>query len=94
MSVSTRGRARAYGVAVRGRELLREMRARGLTGAELARRAGVSAATVSQAVNDRRVHPRKLQAIVAVIASLEPVPGIARFAAEAAEADEQEGGRG
>jgi len=73
-------RPRAYGVAVRGAELRREMRMRGLTGAELARSAGVSSATVPQAVNDRRVHPRKLHAIVGALAALAPLPGLAQFA--------------
>lgn len=84
MNTAVRSPVRSYGVAVKGRELLREMRLRGLTGAELARRARVSPATVSQAVNNRRVHPRKLQAIVTALIETEPVPGLARFAAEEA----------
>jgi transcriptional regulator with XRE-family HTH domain len=82
MSAQGSARAKAYGIAVKGLELRRQMLVRGLTGAALARRAGVSAATVSQAVNDRRVHPDKLRAIVAVLATIEPIPGITQFAAE------------
>ncbi len=82
MSVPTRPRGRAYGIAVNGRELRQQMQLRGLSGAELARKAKVSAATVSQAVNDRRVHPRKLHAIVAALGSIEPLPGLAQFAAD------------
>jgi transcriptional regulator with XRE-family HTH domain len=52
------------------------MRQRGLTGAELARRAAVSAATISHAVNGRRIHPAKLRAILDAMHRAEPLPGL------------------
>ncbi len=55
------------------------MQIRGLTGAELARLARVAPATVSQAVNDHRVHPRKLQAIVAALAEVAPIPEVVKL---------------
>lgn len=52
------------------------MRLRGLTGAELARRANRSAATVSQALNGHRIHPATLSAIARVLNDVEPLPGL------------------
>jgi transcriptional regulator with XRE-family HTH domain len=74
--------SRGYGIAADGRALRRARRIRGVTGAELAKCAGVSAATVSQAENGHRVHPRMLKAIAVALASIEPVPGLADIAAE------------
>lgn len=65
-----------FSVVVRVGELRHQMHIRGLTGAELARRAGISAATVSHALNGRRIHPRKLMAMVAALVRVEPMPGI------------------
>ncbi len=79
MSVPARMRARPYGVAVQGDRLRREMQIRGLTGSDLARRARVAASTVSQALNDHRVHPRKLQAIVAALVEVEPIPELVKL---------------
>ena len=79
MSVLARLRARPYGVAVSGKRLRREMHVRGLTGSALAKRAGVAPSTVSQALNDHRVHPSKLQAIVAALAEVEPNPELVKL---------------
>src|SRR5262245_1237690 len=68
---------RGYGIAADGPALRRARQIRGATGAELARRAGVSPATVSQAENGHRVHPRMLKAIAEALVSMEPVPGLA-----------------
>jgi transcriptional regulator with XRE-family HTH domain len=70
-----RSASRPYGVEVDADELLREMRRLGITGAELARRAKVSPATVSHALNGRRIHPAKLRAIRAALNEIKPVPG-------------------
>jgi transcriptional regulator with XRE-family HTH domain len=67
--------SRAYGVEVDAVELRREMRRLGITGAELARRAKVSPATVSHALNGRRIHPAKLRAIRAALNDMKPMPG-------------------
>jgi transcriptional regulator with XRE-family HTH domain len=67
--------SRPYGVEVDADELLREMRRLGITGAELARRAKVSPATVSHALNGRRIHPAKLRAILAALNEMKPMPG-------------------
>jgi transcriptional regulator with XRE-family HTH domain len=64
---------------VNGEELRREMRRLGLTGAALARRAGVSTATVSHAINGRRLHPDKLGAIRAALNGMKPMPGLDRL---------------
>jgi hypothetical protein len=65
---------RPYGVEVDATELRREMQCRGLTGAELARRAKVSPATISHALNGRRIHPSKLRAIRAALNETEALP--------------------
>lgn len=70
------GAGRPYSVAVNASELRHQMRVRGLTGATLAKRAGVSAATVSHALNGRRIHPAKLRAIAVELHNTEPMPGI------------------
>jgi hypothetical protein len=70
---------RGYGVRVKGDALRREMEIRGVTGGDVARRARVAASTVSQALHGRRVHPRKLQAIVAVLAQIDPIPELVRL---------------
>jgi transcriptional regulator with XRE-family HTH domain len=72
----------AYSVRVNGAALRHQMRVRGLTGAELARRAkqrgdALSQATISHALNGRRIHPSKLRAIAAVLNEAEPLPGVA-----------------
>jgi excisionase family DNA binding protein len=54
-------------------ELRHEMEMRGVTGRELARRARVSEATVSHALNGRRIHPAKRHAIVAALYAIEPL---------------------
>ncbi len=61
--------------------LRHQMRIRGLTAAEVARRAKqhghrVSEATISHAVNGYRIHPAKLRAIAAVLHEMEPLPGV------------------
>jgi predicted transcriptional regulator len=77
-SVSS-GPDRSYGIVINGRELRRQRLIRGLTGADLARRARVAATTVSHAENGRPIHPRKLYAIVAILAEREPIPGFEAF---------------
>jgi hypothetical protein len=70
-----RSPSRPYGVEVDADELLREMRRLGITGAELAREAKVSPATVSHALNGRRIHPAKLRAIRGALNRMKPIPG-------------------
>jgi DNA-binding Xre family transcriptional regulator len=65
-----------FTVAVKAVQLRHQMHVRGMTGAELARRAGISAATVSHALNGRRIHPKKLMAMVMALLRVEPVPGL------------------
>jgi len=70
-----------YSVAVDAAELRHQMRLRGLTSAEVARRARardhrIAEATISHALNGRRIHPAKLRAIAAVLQEVEPLPGI------------------
>lgn len=74
-SGTRRSASRPYGVEVDAEQLLREMRRLGITGAELARLAKVSPATVSHALNGRRLHPAKLRAIRAALNGMKPVPG-------------------
>jgi excisionase family DNA binding protein len=49
------------------------MEIRGVTGRELARQARVSEATISHAVNGRRIHPAKRRAIMAALYASEPL---------------------
>jgi len=70
-----------YSVAVNAAELRHQMRLRGLTGAEVARRAKtrghkVAEATISHALNGWRIHPAKLRAIAAVLQEVDPLPGV------------------
>ncbi len=70
-----------YGVLVNAATLRHQMRLRGLTAAEVARRArrrklSVSEATISHALNGHRIHPAKLRAIAAVLHDAEPLPGV------------------
>ncbi len=65
-----------YSVRIDTRELRHAMRIRGLTGAELARRAGVSQATISHTINGRRIHPATLRAISAVLHSVPPLEDV------------------
>ncbi len=81
---SGRSRSLPYSVAVNGAELRHQMRLRGLTAAEVARRARargtrVSEATISHALNGRRIHPAKLHAIAGVLHDVEPLPGVDRL---------------
>ena len=92
MRVLARVRARPYGVAVRGQRLRHEMHIRGLTGSALAQRAGVAPSTVSQALNDRRVHPSKLQAIVEALARVQPIPELVKLLGENSAHVEEAGG--
>jgi Helix-turn-helix domain len=71
----------SYSVLVDGAMLRHQMRIRGLTAAEVARRARqrgqcVSEATISHAVNGYRIHPAKLRAIAAVLHDMDPLPGV------------------
>ncbi len=71
-----RSGSRPYGLPVDGEVLLREMRRLGLTGAALAKRAGVSPATASHAIHGRRLHPDKLAAIRTALDDVKPLPGL------------------
>lgn len=75
MEAAQRRLAPPFGVRVRAAELRHQMQQRGLTGAELARRARVAEATISHALNGRRIHPAKLRAIAGALLQLEPLPG-------------------
>jgi transcriptional regulator with XRE-family HTH domain len=79
LSVPARPHARPYGVRVEGSALRRELDIRGVTAADVARRAKVAASTVSQALNGRRIHPRKLQAIAAALAAIQPLPELVKL---------------
>jgi hypothetical protein len=78
--------AQPYGVRIDAAKLLHAMRVRGLTGAAVARRSreiaereggvSVSQATISHAVNGRRVHPTTLRAIHAVLRAVPPLDDI------------------
>jgi hypothetical protein len=77
---------RPYGVQIDAARLLHAMRVRGLTGAGMARRSkeiadreggvSVSQATISHAVNGRRIHPATLRAINGVLRSVPPLDDV------------------
>jgi lambda repressor-like predicted transcriptional regulator len=64
------------GIAVRRDVLEREIARRGWTHADLARAAGLSAATVTSATAGRRVSPRTLQLIVKALLDARPLEGV------------------
>ena len=64
-----------FGVAIKGDVLRQQMRLRGLTGTELARLAGLSDATISNALAGRRVHPGTFRRIVVQLAKLDVIAG-------------------
>ena len=70
-----------FGVAMKGPVLREQMRLRGLTGAQLARLAEVSEATISNALAGRRLHPGTFRLIAAALAKVEVVPGAESLAA-------------
>jgi hypothetical protein len=82
------GAPEPFGIAINGAVLRRQMRVLGLTGVALARHAGLSDATISNALAGRRLHPATFRRIAAALASVEAIPG-----AEALTAPE-EGRRG
>ncbi len=65
-----------FGVRIDAAKLRHAMRIRGLTGTELARRAGVSQATISHTINGRRIHPGTLRAINAALHSVPPLEDV------------------
>ena len=74
MNVSLiRAVAPPYSVRIDPSALRHAMRVRGLTGAELARRSKVSEATISHALNGRRIHPATLRAINTVLRAVPPL---------------------
>lgn len=64
------------GIAVRRNVLEREIARRGWTHADLARAAGLSAATVTSATAGRSVSPRTLQLIVKALLDARPLEGV------------------
>ncbi|MGH7882272.1 MAG: helix-turn-helix domain-containing protein [Candidatus Dormibacteraceae bacterium] len=78
-------------VKVHVNQLRREMYLRGFSGSELARKAGVSQATVSHALNGRRILPAKLRALAAALIKVELIPGIDGFIAPDEEESATEG---
>jgi transcriptional regulator with XRE-family HTH domain len=70
-----------FGVVVRADILRQQMRLRGLTGADLGRLAGLSDATISNALAGRRLHPSTFRKIAAHLARVEVVPGAEALAA-------------
>jgi transcriptional regulator with XRE-family HTH domain len=71
-----------FGVAIRVDVLRHEMRLRGLTGAALGRLAGLSNATISNALAGRRLHPCTFRKIAAHLANVEVIPGADALAYE------------
>ncbi len=71
-----------FGVAMRVDVLRHEMRLRGLTGAALGRLAGLSNATISNALAGRRLHPSTFRKIAAHLARVEVIPGADALADE------------
>ncbi len=65
-----------FSVRIDPHELRHAMRIRGLTGTELARRAGVSQATISHALNGRRIRPATLRRINAVLRGVRPLNSV------------------
>ena len=57
-----------------GDELRRQLTLRGMTAADLARLASVSAPTVSQALRGRPLSPHSVKAIVNALARVNPLP--------------------
>jgi hypothetical protein len=75
-----------FTVRVEAAELRHAMRVRGLTGAGLCRRAAelgckVSQATISHALNGRRIHPTTLRAINAVLRDVSLLSDVEGFVA-------------
>jgi transcriptional regulator with XRE-family HTH domain len=73
---SIRTAAPPYSIRIDPCALRHAMRVRGLTGAELARRAKVSEATISHALNGRRIHPATLRAINTVLRAVPPLDNV------------------
>jgi transcriptional regulator with XRE-family HTH domain len=65
-----------HGVRIDARALRHAMSVRALTGNELARRARVSNATISHAMNGRRIRPATLRAINAVLRATPPLEDV------------------
>ena len=65
-----------YSVRIDACALRRAMRVRGLTGTELARRANVSEATISHAMNGRRIRPATLRTINSVLRATPPLEDV------------------
>jgi transcriptional regulator with XRE-family HTH domain len=72
----TQSRRRPRKVAINTAQLKRQMELRGLSGADLARQAKVAEATVSRALNGRRIQPGTLRAIAEALALAAPIPGV------------------
>lgn len=64
-----------FGVALKGDVLRQWMTQRGLTGAALAKGAGLSEGTISNALAGRRLHPQTYRLIAGYLAKVEVVPG-------------------
>lgn len=64
------------GIAVRPDVLEREIARRGWTHADLAKAAGVSAATITAATAGRGVSPRTLRLIVKALVDARPLEGV------------------
>jgi hypothetical protein len=78
--------AQPFTVRVDVAQLRHAMRVRGLTGAGLSRHSAelgcrVSQATISHALNGRRIHPTTLRAINAVLRSVPPLSDVESFVA-------------
>ncbi len=69
-------------IQIDGAKLLGEMNKRGLSAAELSRKAGVSPGTISGLMGGRTITPRTARRISAVLWSHQPVPGLAEILAD------------
>jgi hypothetical protein len=85
--------ARPVGVLLNRPRLEHELRVRGLNEAEAAKVAGISAATMSHALNGHRVRPATLRKIARTLARIQPIPGAEALMAAGADQEQPEGGQ-
>jgi transcriptional regulator with XRE-family HTH domain len=85
------------GVSLDAAQLRRQLAIRGLCASDLARLAGLSPPTVSQALHGKALSPRTVAALVKALSAVAPLPGhegLITTATPAVAGQEQRRGRG